>query len=92
MPVFSGNTSGSVASIAKDIPSKLLSYSLVNQTAGAITVTVTIIPNGGSPVDIWSGSIAANATQSDDKQVILLNGYQLLITTSGSVDYYFSYE
>lgn len=92
MPVFSGNTSGSVASIAKDIPSKILSYSLVNQTAGAITVTVTIIPNGGSPVDIWSGSIAANATQSDDKQVILLNGYQLLITTSGSVDYYFSYE
>ena len=92
MPVFSGNTSGSIASIAKDIPSKILSYSLVNQTAGAITVTVTIIPNGGSPVDIWSGSIAANATQSDDKQVILLNGYQLLITTSGSVDYYFSYE
>ncbi len=92
MPVFSGNTSGSIASIAKDIPSKLLSYSLVNQTAGSITVTVTVIPNGGSPVDIWSGSIAANATQSDDKQVILLNGYQLLITTSGSVDYYFSYE
>jgi hypothetical protein len=92
MPVFSGNTSGSIASIAKDIPSKLLSYSLVNQTAGAITVTITVIPNGGSPVDIWSGSIAANATQSDDKQVILLNGYQLLITTSGSVDYYFSYE
>lgn len=92
MPVFYGNTSGSIASIAKDIPSKLLSYSLVNQTAGSITVTVTVIPNGGSPVDIWSGSIAANATQSDDKQVILLNGYQLLITTSGSVDYYFSYE
>lgn len=92
MPVFSGNTSGSIASIAKDIPSKLLSYSLVNQTAGSITVTVTVIPNGGSPVDIWSGSIAANATQSDDKQVILLNGYRLLITTSGSVDYYFSYE
>ena len=92
MPVFSGNTSGSIASIAKDIPSKLLSYSLVNQTAGSITVTITVIPNGGTPVDIWSGSIAANATQSDDKQVILLNGYQLLITTSGSVDYYFSYE
>lgn len=92
MPVFSGNTSGSIASIARDIPSKLLSYSLVNQTAGAITVTVTIIPNGGTPVDVWSGSISANATQSDDKVIILLTGYQLLITTSGSVDYYFSYE
>ena len=92
MPVFYGNTSGSIASIAKDIPSKLLSYSLVNQTAGSITVTVTVIPNGGSPVDIWSGSIAANATQSDDKQLILLKGYQILITTTGSVDYYFSYE
>lgn len=92
MPVFSGNTSGSIASIAKQIPAKLLSYSLVNQTAGSITVTVTIIPDGGTPVDVWSGAIAANATQSDDKRLILLKGYQILITTTGSVDYYFSYE
>ncbi len=92
MPVFSGNTSGSIASVAKQIQAKLLSYSLVNQTAGSITVTVTIIPDGGTPVDIWSGAIAANATQSDDKQLILLKGYQILITTTGSVDYYFSYE
>lgn len=92
MPVFYGNTSGSIASIAKDIPCKILSYSLVNQTAGSITVTVTVIPDGGTPVDVWSGSIAANATQSDDKQILLLGGYQILVTTSGSVDYYFSYE
>lgn len=92
MPVFYGNTSGSIASIAKDIPCKMLSYSLVNQTGGAITVTVTIIPNGGTPVDVWSGSIAANATQTDDKSILLLNGYQILVTTTGSVDYYFSYE
>lgn len=92
MPVFYGNTSGSIASIAKNIPAKIVSYSLVNQTAGSITVTVTIIPNGGTPVDVWSGAIAANATQSDDKKILLLTGYQILVTTSGSVDYYFSYE
>jgi hypothetical protein len=92
MPVFSGNTSGSIASIAKNIPSEIVSYSLVNQTGGSITVTVTIIPNGGTPVDVWSGSIAANATQSDDKNIVLLSGYQILVTTTGSVDYYFSYK
>jgi hypothetical protein len=92
MPVFSGNTSGSIASIAKDIPAKIISYSLVNQTAASITVTVTIIPDGGTPVDVWGGTITANATQSDDKPIIILSGYQILITTTGSVDYYFSYE
>jgi len=92
MPVFFGNTSGSIASIAKDIPTKIKSYSLVNQTGGNITVTVIIIPDGGTPVDIWSGTISANSTQTDDKEVILLSGYQILIITTGSVDYYFSYE
>ena len=92
MPVFYGNTSGSIASIAKNIPAKIVSYSLVNQTAGSITVTVTIIPNGGTPVDVWSGAIAANATQSDSTNIFLLRGYQILVTTSGSVDYYFSYK
>ena len=92
MPVFYGNTSGSIASIAKNIPAKIVSYSLVNQTAGSITVTVTIIPNGGTPVDVWSGAIAANATQSDSTNIFLLRGYQILGTTSGSVDYYFSYK
>ena len=92
MPVFEGNTSGSIASIAKNIPAKIISYSLVNRTGGSITVSVLIIPDGGTPVYVWSGSIAANSTQSDDKDIILLKGYQILIITSGSVDYYFSIE
>lgn len=90
MPVFSGNTSGSIASIAYNIPSTIKSYSLTNKSGGSITANLVIIPNGGTPVYVWSGSIATGASQTSDVPIKLLAGYQILIVVSGSCDYYFS--
>lgn len=90
MPVFKGNTSGSVASIAYNVPSTIVSYSLTNKTGGSVTANLVIVPDGGSPVYVWSGSIAAGATQTSDVPVKLLAGYQILIIVSGSTDYWFS--
>ena len=90
MSVIQGNTTGSVASIAYDAPSTIVSWSFTNRTGGSITANLIIIPNGGTPVYVWSGSIAANSTQADDKQIRLLSGYQILVLVSGSTDYYFS--
>lgn len=90
MPIFKGNTSGSIASIAYNIPSEIVSYSLTNKSGGSITANLVIIPNGSNPVYVWSGSISTSATQTSDVPIKLLAGYQILIIVSGSCDYYFS--
>lgn len=92
MPVLVGNTSGSIVSVAYNIPSTIVSYYLTNKTGGSITVSLAIIPNGATPVYAWSGSIAANATEFSDVPIKLLKGYQIVIITSGSLDYYISIE
>lgn len=92
MPVLSGNTSGSIASVAYDIPSTIVSYYLTNKTGGSISVSLAVIPNEGSPVYVWSGSIAANSTERSDVPIKLLRAYQVLIITSGSLDYYISIQ
>jgi len=90
MPVLKGNTSGSIASVAYNIPSTISSYSLTNKSGGSITANLVVIPNGGTPVYVWSGSIATGASQMSDVPIKLLAGYQILIIVSGSCDYYFS--
>jgi len=90
MPVFSGNTSGSIASVAYNISSDIISWSLTNKTGGAVTASIVVIPDGGSPVYVWSGSIATASSQSSDVVVRLISGYQILVIVSGSCDYYFS--
>lgn len=88
--VISGNTSGSIASIGLNIPATIASWSLVNKTGGSITASVVIIPEDASPVYVWSGSIAANATQDSDKPINLPTMWRVLIVVSGSTDYFFS--
>lgn len=92
MPVFIGNTSGSIASIAYNIPGKIVSYSLTNKTGGTITASIVVIPDGGSPVYAWSGSIATVSSQVSSVPIKLLIGYQILVIVSGSCDYYFNIE
>lgn len=90
MPVLYGNTSGSIASVAYNISSDIVSWSLTNKTGGSITASLVVIPDGGTPVYVWSGSINTASSQLSDSVVRLLSGYQILIIVSGSCDYYFS--
>lgn len=90
MPVLSGNTSGSITSVAYNIPSEIISYSLVNRAGGSITVNVAIVTGSGTYIYVYSGSIATNESVQSDKIIKVKAGYQILIITSGSLDYYFS--
>ena len=92
MPVIEGNTSGSIASVAYNIPSTIVSWFLSNKTGGSVTVSLIIVPDGGTPVTLWSGAIATATTEKSDIPVKLLAGYQIIITTTGSLDYYLSIE
>ena len=90
MPVLKGNTSGSIASVAYNIPCTIDSYYLTNKTGGSITVNLVVIPDGDAPVYVWSGTIATGSTERSNVPIRLLSGFQVLLITSGSMDYYIS--
>lgn len=89
--VFKGTTSGSIASSPKNIPSDIVSYSLVNNTGGAITVTVTIVDELFSSTVVNYQALAANATYIyEGKPIRMKANYYIIITASGSLGYYFT--
>lgn len=92
MPVLSGNTSGSIHQVVANIPSEIISYSLVNKTAGAITVTIYIIETGVAQVAItpYQVSLAAGEAYVSDTKVLVPANRSINIVTSGSLDYYIS--
>ena len=93
MPVFKGNTSGSVLQVAYNIPAELVSFTLVNKTGGAITVNVYIKDsNVDTAIIPLNLSLAAGASYYSETKTILLKETSIYLTTSGSVDYYFSIQ
>jgi len=93
MPVLQGNTTGSIAGIPYNIPSKIISFSLTNKSGGSITVTVSIASNNtGTRVDVCTVSINTSETYTHSDPIIMLSEYTIYLVTSGSVDYYFSIQ
>ena len=93
MPVFSGNTTGSVLQVAYGIPSKIVSFSLSNKAAGNITVYLAIRTNNGDVTILPDGLVLAeDDTYTSDVPIVLPSGFSIFITTSGSLDYFFSIE
>lgn len=93
MPVIQGTTSGSVAGVTYNIPSKIVSYRVCNKTAGAITVTVSIVEQGvGNIRNIGYYSLAANACDGFVGDIILPAGFTVYLAASGSCDYWFSIQ
>jgi hypothetical protein len=90
MPIISGTTTGSIATVAYDIPCTIKSWSLSNTDGGSITVSITIVVSNGNDVVVYQGSIAHGETKSSDVPIILESGFYFIITTSASCDYYFS--
>lgn len=90
MPVLSGNTSGSIACQTFDIPVTIKSIRVVNRTAGAITTSILI--NDGQERYIKTFSLAANASGEDDIETRVIAGWQIIIITGGSTDYYITVD
>ena len=93
MPVIQGTTSGSVAGVTYNIPSKIVSYRVCNKTAGAITVTVSIVEQGvGNIRNIGYYSLSANACDGIEVDMIMPSGWAIYIAASGSCDYWVTIE
>lgn len=94
MPVIEGNTSGSILQVVADIPSEIISYSLVNKTGGAITVTVYIVETGVSQLAVspYQVSLSAGEAYVSDTKILVMSNRSIHVVASGSCDYYFSIQ
>lgn len=92
MVIFSGNTSTSALSDAKNIASRLKSFSLVNKSGGSITVSVSIL-YGSTNISIYSGDIDAGAAYvHTGEEIGILKERRIYVLVSGACDYYFTLE
>lgn len=94
MPIFAGNISGSIFQVAANIPSGIMTYSIVNKSGAGVTVNLYISDNNGSDISIIPMDLTLNAgdTLYSSNGVRVLSGSSIYIVTSGSIDYYFSVE
>lgn len=94
MPVFSGNTSGSVAQVAKNIPSGILTYSVVNKSGGNATVNIYISDGLGTDISVipFNLSLSAGDALYSGNGIKILAGSSIYITTTASIDYFFTIE
>jgi len=94
MPVFKGTTSGSILQVAANIPSSILSGIITNNTGGNVTVNVYVRDINVVDVRIApkDNSLAAGASFYLPDDITLLAGSAILITSSGSIDYYISLD
>ena len=86
MPVFSGNTTGSVTQVAYNIPSGVMSFSLVINSTGSLTMSV-------NNIKIFTAtSLDTGDKVYNDAPIRVLAGQSIFLITSGDVDYYISIE
>lgn len=90
MPVVQGTISGSIKSFTLNVPSRVVSFSLFNRSGGSVTARVGIVISGRD-VYVWGGAIASGESEFvPETEIKMLAGSQILIVSSGELDYYFT--
>lgn len=94
MPVFEGNITGSIRSSAKNLPSSIKSFSLVNKSASVISVTVYISSASSAEIAITPLSVLLDVGEAYISNVErkVLTSYYIIVVASGDCDYYFTIE
>jgi hypothetical protein len=94
MPVFSGNVTGSVLQVAANIPSGVMSFSLVNKSAGTNTVNMYVRDSLGNNISIIPYNLLLDSgdTVFSDSPIKILAGASIFLTVTASLDYYVSIE
>lgn len=90
MPVFKGTNTGSILSQQFTNTCNIKSINLVDKSGSSNSVTVAIVENG-QQVYIRSWSISANDSKYEDVNILLPHGYEVLIISSGALDYYITF-
>lgn len=90
--IFKGTTSGSIYSAQMEDAAKITSYSLVNNTGGALSVQVAIVEEGVATTYINSQSVPANGQYSTDVGMIVKRGWYIHIISAGEIFFYFNLD
>lgn len=92
MPTISGQVSGSIATVALNVPCKIISFLLVNRTIGNVILNVYIVDGQANdrlvtPLNLTqiSGTI-----YTSDVPIIIPANHYMIIVSNGATDYYFS--
>ncbi len=90
MYAWYGNVTAGFASYTAPILGlKLLSFSLVEKAGASTTVTVTI---DGIAIVKNDLAIGADELYESSRIICIPSGQEIIITTAGNLDYYFSFE
>jgi len=92
MPIFSGNTSTNATSTAYDIPYNIKYFSVSNKAGVAVIVNVGILYGSTVYITPYNMTLGAGETLYFNDYVLLLQGRQIYLSTTDSVDYYFNFE
>ena len=94
MPIFKGSVNGSIAQVAYNIPNGVMTFSLVNTSGGSVTINLYVSDGVGNDVRVLPMNLTISAGDSvfSTNGIKVLGGNNIYITTSGSVQYYFSIE
>lgn len=90
MPVISGNTSGSIRSVALEIPCNVKWIGLRDKGSGS-NVDLAIVVSGRE-IYFKRVVLAANASSDTLVDIRVLAGSQILVVTNNEIDYYFTLE
>lgn len=91
MTVKQGNITGSISTVAFDIPCKIISGFFTNRTSGSVNVSVYIATPEGDRA-VVDTTIISGSVHVIDAPIVLLAGYYLIVVSNASLDYYFSIE
>lgn len=93
--IFDGTTSSTAVSIASENATDIISYTICNKSGGAVTASVGIFYGSTITYILYqeplaaAGSVTCNYVYLGEKIRVSPN-YQILITVTGSCDYYFT--
>lgn len=93
MPVFQGKSISFEQDPAFNIPCKIVSWYLCNDSASDIDASISVInAETSSTTMLYFKNIAAYTTEFSSVSFILLPGDKISISSTGTVNYYISIE
>jgi hypothetical protein len=88
---FRGTISGTVDSVAMNLPTLIESFRINNNTLGAVTFNVYMISNSGSTIlSPLNKSLNAGEKYEETETIVMLATEKIRISSTGSVAYDFT--
>lgn len=87
MPILQGTTSGSIMSTAYNIPCVIESFSVYNKTGGAVVVKIGIVVSGSERYMFNINLEEDTSSYYESTNIKVPASAEIIIVTSGEIDY-----